>query len=63
MKSGYRSDAEAFGRVIREILSRSKPRIWKHLPVGSPEESRYVHWAATWAAHWAIKEYHHAETR
>lgn len=48
--SGYRSDAAAWGRTVREIVKQARPTIWRHL--GS-DEGAYVKWAATWAFHWA----------
>jgi hypothetical protein len=55
MKSGFRSDAEAAGKQVREILTRSHPKVWHHLAVGSEAEGIYVKWVATWAFHWAAK--------
>lgn len=52
---GFRADAVAWGRTVREILEHEKPRVWSHLPVGSPEEAEYIAWAARWAFHWAAK--------
>jgi hypothetical protein len=45
----YRADAEACGKVVREILSNAKPKVWAHLD----DPDGYVKWVATWGAHWA----------
>ena len=53
---GYRQDAEAFGRLVVEIVTRRKPKIWRAVLTTPDEEARYVYWAARWAAHWAGRE-------
>lgn len=53
--NGYRSDAESWGRVIREILLYRKPKIWGAVLPTVQDEANYVAWAARWAFHWAAK--------
>lgn len=52
----FRHDAEACGKCAIEVIERPRPHIWRHMPIGSPEELEYLIWVTRWAAHWARLE-------
>jgi hypothetical protein len=53
--AGYASDARAWGRMVLELVQRSRPKIWRHVPVGSALEGELIAWAARWAFRFAAR--------
>ncbi len=55
LPNGYKQDAEAWGRVVAEIVTGRKPKVWRGVFRSLDEELTYIAWAARWAFHWANK--------
>jgi hypothetical protein len=62
-RNGFVSDAEGCGKVIVEILSRRKHKVWSRVLTSDAAEIAYLTWLATWTGHWGRLALRHGGDR